>query len=433
MKRIEKDNDTLANLTGQSLRLEPTRLRRTHQATNFNHVRTQAISLYNVLETNWCCSCEVPHNAILRLEARTSGTRKPSNAELKKLRFNMVFSFDVSEAGAHSLPWKSKETEIEPLEDDNEDEIISNAASSLHLPSLSPSSSTTLSASPSSQKKGVKWASDSQYSSTTTLAVRSPSTRSSSPTIPRIHDLCSAFRDYSGTEKCLGFLSDEKSMRHDIYPIMQPGLQNIPTPVTLYNRLSASRQSRKAKLTRRERLKLALTLAASVLQLHKTPWLHERWGKKDILFLDGASGPFVSRSFLRANIETSQKAIPSSNSISIIRNETIFALGVTLIELCLCQTLEDMRDEEDLADDGLPNSLTDYMTARRLVNEVYDEGGRRYGDAVRRCINCEFDQRNASLDVEAFRLSFYQGVVQPLEDDWVDFSSTNVVRQSVIN
>lgn len=50
-----------------------------------------------------------------------------------------------------------------------------------------------------------------------------------------------------------------------------------------------------------------------------------------------------------------------------------------------------------------------------------------YGDAVRCCIHCEFDQRKASLDVEAFRKSFYQGVVQPLEDDWTDFCSMNVI------
>jgi len=31
-----------------------------------------------------------------------------------------------------------------------------------------------------------------------------------------------------------------------------------------------------------------------------------------------------------------------------------------------------MREDEDLGADGLPNFLTDYMTARRLVNEVYD-------------------------------------------------------------
>jgi hypothetical protein len=85
-----------------------------------------------------------------------------------------------------------------------------------------------------------------------------------------------------------------------------------------------------------------------------------------------------------------------------------------------------MREDEDLGADGLPNFLTDYMTARRLVNEVYDEGGGRYGDAVRRCIHCEFDQRKVSLDVESFRQSFYHGVVQPLEDDWVDFCNMNV-------
>lgn len=111
--------------------------------------------------------------------------------------------------------------------------------------------------------------------------------------------------------------------------------------------------------------------------------------------------------------------------LSIVRNETIFALGIVLIELCLWAGLEKLRSTEDLSNDGTPNSLIDYLTARRLVNDVYDEGGGRYGDAVRRCIHCEFDQRKVSLDVEAFRESFHQGVVQPLEDDWTDRCSMN--------
>jgi len=41
-------------------------------------------------------------------------------------------------------------------------------------------------------------------------------------------------------------------------------------------------------------------------------------------------------------------------------------------KLCLGSTVENMREDEDLGADGLPNFLTDYMTARRLVNEVYD-------------------------------------------------------------
>jgi hypothetical protein len=177
---------------------------------------------------------------------------------------------------------------------------------------------------------------------------------------------------------------------------------------------------------------LALTLASSVLQLHKTPWLNERWGKDDILFLEGSNGPFVSKSFLPIGTQIQQISAAPFKSLPIVRNETIFALGVVLIELCLGSALENMRSIEDLGEDGAANSLTDYMTARRLVSEVYDEGGGRYGDAVRRCIHCEFDQRKASLDVEAFRQSFYQGVIQPLEDDWTDFCSMNVSQRSGI-
>ena len=178
-------------------------------------------------------------------------------------------------------------------------------------------------------------------------------------------------------------------------------------------------------------MKLSLILSSSVLQLHKTPWLSEKWGKNDILFLEGTSGTYVS-SFLSASKVPPQDLSTPSKALPVVRNQTIFALGVILIELCLGAALESMRNSEDLGDDGNPNALTDYMTASRLVNEVYDEGGGRYGDAVRRCINCEFDQRKASLEVEC-RKSSYQGVIQPLEDDWANFCSMIMSHRSIID
>lgn len=48
-------------------------------------------------------------------------------------------------------------------------------------------------------------------------------------------------------------------------------------------------------------------------------------------------------------------------------------------------------------------------------------GGGRYGDAVRRCVNCEFDQKKPSFEVESFREAFYKGAIQPLEEDLADF------------
>jgi hypothetical protein len=143
MKRMEKDNVTLANLTGQSIRLEPTRLRRTQSrsTTDFDRVRAQAESLYRVLKKNWCCSCRIPHNASLRLEARTS----QPDIESGGMRFRMVFSFDAGHTG-NVVPWKPRQTEIEPIEVDGDvDSLVigvpSGAVSSASLLCPSPSRS----------------------------------------------------------------------------------------------------------------------------------------------------------------------------------------------------------------------------------------------------------------------------------------------------
>ncbi|TVY82094.1 hypothetical protein LSUE1_G006698, partial [Lachnellula suecica] len=181
MKRIEKDNDTLANLTGQSLRLEPTRQRRSNRISDFEGVRIQAKSLYRVLKKNLCCTCSIPHNVNLRLEARTSAEDGEAGT---KLRFRMVFSFDAPHTSP--IPWKPRETDIEPSE--IKEEVAA-------TPSPLPSPALSLKAS-----KGVKWATE-------------PSPAISLTSIPpaytetaQIHDLCLAFKDYKETSKCMGFI-----------------------------------------------------------------------------------------------------------------------------------------------------------------------------------------------------------------------------------
>lgn len=398
MKRIEKDNDTLANLTGQSLRLEPTRQKRNNPTPEFERVRMQAESLYRVLKKNLCCSCQSPHNASLRLESRTSSQK---TGEGTTLRFKIVFSLDISYPAGKAIAWKRRETEIESCEIRQEAETVTKVI-------LTDSHSNPIS--PKTIKKGVKFGPE--------PVILQPPPYSATE-LAEINDLCLAFGNYKGTETCLGFILDEKLMRHHIYPVTQsPAHQESPNATTLHKRLT-SPHTPKTKLRRKESLQLALTLAASVLQLHQTPWLSERWSTHDILFLEGSTGPHISRSF-QASAPPTDAADPPK-SLPIVRNQTIFALGVILIELCLGTSLASLRTDEDVSPD---EQLTDYMTARRLISEVYDEGGGRYGDAVRRCVHCEFDQRKASLDVEAFRTSFFQGVVVPLEEDCMDFGSS---------
>lgn len=64
--------------------------------------------------------------------------------------------------------------------------------------------------------------------------------------------------------------------------------------------------------------------------------------------------------------------------------------------------------------------MTELAIAKRMMlmdsAEAENRYGNRYGDAVRRCICCEFDQRDTSLNNERFREAVYRGVIAPLEE-----------------
>ena len=173
-------------------------------------------------------------------------------------------------------------------------------------------------------------------------------------------------------------------------------------------------------LSRGSRLHLGLTVASSVLQLHRTPWLCDDWSKDDIMvYEDDTCGlneeVFVSRSFPEA---ISPEDSSRNANFPVIRNTTVFALGIVLIELSLGRSIESLRTLDDpLGADGCANIQTIWCTADRLLNTIYSEYGRRYGDAVRRCIYCDFDQRHTTLDNEKFRQAVYDGVVAELEDE----------------
>ena len=69
----------------------------------------------------------------------------------------------------------------------------------------------------------------------------------------------------------------------------------------------------------------------------------------------------------------------------------------------------------DLDPRGEANAITDFATTRRLLEAIYSDTGEWYGDAVRRCIYCDFNQRYTSLDTETLKEAVHRGVVLPLE------------------
>lgn len=219
---------------------------------------------------------------------------------------------------------------------------------------------------------------------------------------------------------------------------------SLTAPVRLANLLSAKHNLGKqpmkpGKLSRQQRLQIAVTLASSVLQLHNSPWLSENWDKRDIYFfsngLDSDNRPLISDAYVSRSFwppgsprptNKSAKATTEDFLSSQIVNKTLFALGIVLIELCLNKTLEDLRPpSDDKHEAARSQGIVDvYRTATSQIDNVYSKGGTQYGYVVQRCLKCEFGIQDSKkqLDFDAFRGLVYEGVVAPLEEDLRKYS-----------
>lgn len=107
--------------------------------------------------------------------------------------------------------------------------------------------------------------------------------------------------------------------------------------------------------------------------------------------------PFVGREF---NLAPSASLIQDQHS-RIIRNQTLYALGILLIELLYGKPIEQLGSAEDINCQGTPGVA--WCTAVRLIDEdIFSQGGPRYRDVVRRYIRCDFNTQDSKLDSEEF-------------------------------
>lgn len=176
------------------------------------------------------------------------------------------------------------------------------------------------------------------------------------------------------------------------------------------------------QLDGRTRRAIALTVAASVLHLYSTPWLQSRVTAESLKFVQRPEGIEVQSPFLSKMVQEEEVRIPGIQFqdqlvLSFIRNELLYSLGVFLIELCLGKRLAELQTPQDEVSGGRLQCVSEFNTARRLVERVARQAGTRYGDGVRRCIWCDFDQREYDLDNELFCRAVHEGVVALLAED----------------
>ncbi|KAK4694593.1 hypothetical protein P7C71_g3016, partial [Lecanoromycetidae sp. Uapishka_2] len=83
------------------------------------------------------------------------------------------------------------------------------------------------------------------------------------------------------------------------------------------------------------------------------------------------------------------------------------------------------KPEEDL---DLTEVMTNFNTASRLIPNVYEEGGVKYGDVVRRCLKTPPDVRDATLDNEEFQAAVFEYIVTPLRETFDIFNGTMSIK-----
>ena len=358
------------------------------------------------------------------------------------VKFKVVFL--VKTFTADAMPWYWQETEIRVLEAERSKER------SYEKPWLSPLSlgtSDTSSSGPlrlcdterppngnrktvSRARKGVRFSAEPDNDELcTSLAEQDVHSLSD---LTQIDDLCYALRQSLAnvvcTQQCLGYLCDKDRpplgvfiTKSSINVLKQHRIKSLAEVLTSSTAKPGQiiRGVGVGVISRGGRLKLALNLASSVLQLYKTPWLREYLSKHDILIDESTDAygdnVYVSGAF---STEAAARQVVQRQMMYHVRNPTLFSLGILLIELCFGQPLELLRTSEDpLNTNGVPDTFTDLSTANRLLDSVYSEAGNRYGDTTRRCIRCEFDERYTTLDDDAFRQKFYDYVIALLEED----------------
>ncbi|KAF2875880.1 hypothetical protein BDV95DRAFT_603280 [Massariosphaeria phaeospora] len=409
MATIRRSNSSLHRMTTQTISLESLQTPskpKGQPIPKFAVINDRAQGFHSALKSGWQCSCHSDHSVNLRLEHRMHQVQsdvsdESDDEESMKESFHVVFCYNHSarvpkydstqstlQSGSPTQdPWSWEEAEVHITMDDQLELDTPNRA------------------------KGVRFTSKAKKAVSAAL--------SPTPNLKPIYNLCAAISTLQKPQRevCLSLLADEYAKQKYgilIYPSKDPPLDTEGWTVSSLRTVLYD-----PAFARRNRLQLAVTLASSVLQLHETPWLDKSWGKDDILFIKRAGAtaydhPFVSQ---RSENDSSRTygACETSSMSRIIRNQTLYALGISLIELWYSKPLSALAKSEDQAE---TDAMTEWNTADRLVEELYNEAGGRYSDAVRRCIRCDFDRRASSLMDTAFQRAVYQGVVVQLKETY---------------
>lgn len=384
---------------------------------NCDAVRSQACEVKKALDACWQCSCS--HQTSLDLNWHT-------NRPTKSPVFSVSLSYNITNnpGSTRTSQWRKTQVKVDATAVSsnvgNEGQVLGPLVTDIQLLTVALSQSPDTGQQPRSL---FQWRSRSRATSPLPPSPtnRIPAT-SLAGSVKRISSLCRFVQGQDNGGEPLGFLPVPGEAKR-VYMKTIPGSRT--EEATLVHLLPPSNPPAHLKLARRKRFEIAAAAAWATLLLCDTPWLNHAWDKHELCFfsenLSTVTLPIAGRcvSMTQSCSLNSQPAsklgIPPHHS-NVIRNEAIFALGVLLIELCLNRSFEECKRAANI-NIASTNIIDDYGVAESLIEDVFDEGGEPYGNAVQRCIRFAFPGRDTTKNFShaTFRQHFHHLVVAPIE------------------
>ncbi|CAG7945592.1 unnamed protein product [Penicillium nalgiovense] len=233
------------------------------------------------------------------------------------------------------------------------------------------------------------------------------------PSIPPIQDFCSSlhFAEMrSGQQKTIGFIANEMntSFRYTMDAVRLPkGVPQKPLEEVL------------SKIGRRDRLHIATGLACGAVQFCGN-WLKSSWDSSDVHLAaaDDGYSVLLDKLYLSWPLLSPNAGRESCNSKPYprVQNNPLLPLGLALVELSLGKSLSVFFTPEDEHQEPL---VTKFRVASRLVDNVHQESGTHYAEAVHSCLY--WSGITSLCNEQRFVERVFDNIVSPLLKDLVNF------------
>ncbi|KAK8246592.1 hypothetical protein HDK90DRAFT_15116 [Phyllosticta capitalensis] len=392
VETMHRLNETLQSLSNYHLNSDQGSDKDWPDVEGILRIRKYASTLHSLLRACFNCPCCTEHTASIRLDTPREDLFRVSTSGMIAPSFSFLLSFSTEQSSlwSTSTPWTTKTVKI--------------SGSKQPLNGV-------VSRSPTTKANGVKFGFCLPINELAPGACGPPG---SSKVSWRMLELCDTFCDppQRQNKTYSGHLIDECNHSHGQFALDLPEKELQPLSVAYLQSLLETGAAFSGPGLTVEKMQLAMEVAHRVMELHDTPWLDSDWGKHHVVFLQTLDGPKFDSSYMLSNsLGSLTPATPYPWTHLQPRNRAIFGLGVVLVEIGLGVPFDEaIKLTKSQKRDG-PDLANPWDAIVEVVKKVYEETDKNYGEAVERCLFCDFGQLHVGFDRDDFYGIFYSKVV----------------------